>query len=355
MSDGCHRRLHAQRSHGRRLSRRPGRGKSDQAQKGQYNCNAFHGWVPFHNDEHNSATGGYPPPDVSTKPVAAWLIKVTTDCAVGAIRGVTWDIYTGSKAGDKASFRPVFRLATPRPSAAGNFDAFRRRPTAVGVPISVHVSHMALECEPARQTATCPENSLNANHHGTALPDPAWHTAFRRRLRAWYACHARDLPWRRSRDPYAIWVSEIMLQQTQVATVEPYFLRFLDAFPTIADLAAADRTQVMRLWEGLGYYRRATQMHRAAEKLVAEHGARFPRDPQAVLRLPGIGRYTAGAILSIAFDLRQPILEANTLRLFRPPVGLRRVIRRRRPGSGCSGRWLRPCSPVATRADSTRP
>jgi A/G-specific adenine glycosylase len=107
-----------------------------------------------------------------------------------------------------------------------------------------------------------------------------------------------------------------MLQQTQVATVEAYFVRFLTALPTIADLAAADRQQVMRLWEGLGYYRRAAQMHEAAHRLVDQHGGQFPRDPHTVLRLPGIGRYTAGAILSIAFDARQPILEANTVRLF---------------------------------------
>jgi A/G-specific adenine glycosylase len=107
-----------------------------------------------------------------------------------------------------------------------------------------------------------------------------------------------------------------MLQQTQVATVVPYFARFLAAFPTIADLARADEQHVLRLWEGLGYYRRARQMHQAARTIVAEHGGRFPRDPAAVRRLPGIGRYTAGAVLSIAFDAREPILEANTTRLF---------------------------------------
>lgn len=149
----------------------------------------------------------------------------------------------------------------------------------------------------------------------TLLPDAAWHAAFRRRLRAWYGRHARDLPWRRRRDPYAIWVSEVMLQQTTVAAVEPYFHRFMAAFPTIGDLASADRDRVMRLWEGLGYYRRAAQLHEAARQIVAEHGGRFPRVPEEVRRLPGIGRYTAGAILSIAFDARQPILEANTVRL----------------------------------------
>ena len=148
------------------------------------------------------------------------------------------------------------------------------------------------------------------------LPAAPWLTAFRRRLRAWYARHARDLPWRRTSDPYRIWVSEIMLQQTQVATVKAYFERFTEAFPTIAALAQAPEQEVLRLWEGLGYYRRARQLHQAARLLAEQHGGQFPRDVGAVRCLPGIGRYTAGAILSIAFDARQPILEANTLRLF---------------------------------------
>jgi len=148
------------------------------------------------------------------------------------------------------------------------------------------------------------------------LPDAAWLRSFRRRLRTWYARHARDLPWRRSRDPYRVWVSEIMLQQTQVATVRPYFERFLESFPTVEALARADERDVLRRWEGLGYYRRARQLHQAARVIVEEHGGRFPRDAESVRRLPGIGRYTAGAILSIAFDAREPILEANTTRLY---------------------------------------
>ena len=147
------------------------------------------------------------------------------------------------------------------------------------------------------------------------LPDAACRRALRRRLLAWYERHARDLPWRRTNDPYAVWLSEIMLQQTQVATVKPYFERFIHALPTIEALARADEHEVMRLWEGLGYYRRARQLHRAAQIIVAEHAGQFPRDSAVVHRLPGIGRYTAGAILSIAFDAREPILEANTRRL----------------------------------------
>ena len=148
------------------------------------------------------------------------------------------------------------------------------------------------------------------------LPDENWRVLFRRRLLAWYRRHARDLPWRGSRDPYVIWVSEIMLQQTQVETVKPYFARFLAEFPTIEALGRAAEDRVLRLWEGLGYYRRARQLHQAAKQIVAEHAGVFPCQPQAVGRLPGIGRYTAGAILSIAFDAHEPILEANTVRLF---------------------------------------
>ncbi len=139
--------------------------------------------------------------------------------------------------------------------------------------------------------------------------------SLRRRLLAWYAKHARDLPWRRSRDPYRVWVSEIMLQQTQVATVRDYFTRFIKAFPDVRRLAAADETDVLRLWEGLGYYRRARQLHVAAQRVVSRHGGEFPQEPNELLALPGIGRYTAGAIASIAFDKRAAILEANTIRL----------------------------------------
>jgi A/G-specific adenine glycosylase len=148
-------------------------------------------------------------------------------------------------------------------------------------------------------------------------PWPAgdWRLRFRRKLLVWYRRHARDLAWRRDRDPYRVWVSEIMLQQTQVVTVEPYFERFMAAFPTIRALAAAEEDAVLQLWEGLGYYRRARQLHRAAKIIAAEYGGQFPDDPEAVRRLPGVGRYTAGAILSIAFDRPEPILEANTIRL----------------------------------------
>ncbi len=151
--------------------------------------------------------------------------------------------------------------------------------------------------------------------------DPAWHdsrwrSAIRRGLLKWFAANARELPWRSDPTPYHVWVSEIMLQQTQVATVIDYFRRFTAAYPTIADLAAADEQQLMRLWEGLGYYRRARSLHAAAKLIVERHDGRFPDDYEAVLALPGIGRYTAGAILSISGDQRLPVLEGNTVRVF---------------------------------------
>ncbi|MEX2174424.1 MAG: A/G-specific adenine glycosylase, partial [Pirellulaceae bacterium] len=139
--------------------------------------------------------------------------------------------------------------------------------------------------------------------------------ALARQLHVWFLKAARDLPWRRTKDLYAIWISEVMLQQTQVVTVIPYFERFLGRFPDVAALAAADEQEVLRLWEGLGYYRRARQLHAAARQIVAEHRGRFPQTFAAVRSLPGIGRYTAGAVLSIGLDARLPILEANTIRV----------------------------------------
>ena len=139
---------------------------------------------------------------------------------------------------------------------------------------------------------------------------------FRRKLLRWYDQHARDLPWRRTHDPYQIWISEIMLQQTTVAAVIPYFERFLNRFPTVFELAAADESEVLRLWEGLGYYSRARNIHRAAKVVVNQHAGVFPESVDGLLTLPGIGRYTAGAIMSFAFDLPAPIVEANTLRLY---------------------------------------
>jgi A/G-specific adenine glycosylase len=156
-----------------------------------------------------------------------------------------------------------------------------------------------------------------------SLLDGKSRQAFRRKLLAWYAKHARDLPWRRSRDPYRVWLSEVMLQQTTVAAVKPYFERFLAALPTVEALAAADEQRVLRLWEGLGYYRRARGLHAAAKKVVSEYSGKFPSDVLTLMTLPGIGRYTAGAVASIAFDVRAPILEANTIRLLSRLIGYR--------------------------------
>jgi A/G-specific adenine glycosylase len=148
------------------------------------------------------------------------------------------------------------------------------------------------------------------------MHDAKWKSAVRRKLLKWFDENQRDLPWRKKKTPYRIWVSEIMLQQTQVATVIDYFNRFIKKFPTVKKLAAADQADVLKMWEGLGYYRRARQMHAAAQVVVEEHGGRFPTDFESVLALPGIGRYTAGAILSISEDQQLPILEGNTIRLF---------------------------------------
>ena len=134
-------------------------------------------------------------------------------------------------------------------------------------------------------------------------------------LLPWYDGHGRDLPWRRDVTPYRVWVSEIMLQQTRIEAAKDYFLRFMDALPTVADLAAADEQTVLKLWEGLGYYARARNLHRAAKLIVENYGGELPADSKALRALPGIGDYTAGAIASIAFDLPEPAVDGNVLRL----------------------------------------
>ena len=139
---------------------------------------------------------------------------------------------------------------------------------------------------------------------------------FRRSVTTWYAAHGRSLPWRSVRDPYPIWVSEVMLQQTQVATVERYYPAFLERFPMIESLAAANEEALLRVWQGLGYYRRAQNMHKAARRIVEEFDGRFPDQLDQLRSLPGLGRYTAGAIASFAFRQRTPVLEANTIRLW---------------------------------------
>ncbi len=152
-------------------------------------------------------------------------------------------------------------------------------------------------------------------------------SATRRRLQSavlrWYDQHGRILPWRASADPYRVWLSEIMLQQTTVVAVVPYFNRFTAKFPDVQSLAAADVDNVLRLWEGLGYYSRARNLHKAARVILAEHNGQFPTDPVILQTLPGIGRYTAGAIASFAFNQSAAILEANTERLYARLTALR--------------------------------
>jgi A/G-specific adenine glycosylase len=138
---------------------------------------------------------------------------------------------------------------------------------------------------------------------------------FQKKLLSWYDKRARPLPWRETKDPYKIWVSEVMLQQTQVKTVELYYGRFLDRFPSIEALARAAPDEVMKQWEGLGYYGRARHLHRAAREVVQRFDGRVPDTLSGLLSLPGIGRYTAGAILSIAFEKPAAVLDGNVIRV----------------------------------------
>ncbi len=192
----------------------------------------------------------------------------------------------------------------------------------------------------------------NANRRGREpkLPAPERTRAIRRSLLGWFRCKARPLPWRETRDPYAIWVSEVMLQQTQVATVIPYYRRFLQAFPSAKHLAQAPLEGVLKIWSGMGYYRRARNLHRAAQVLAEQHAGVFPSTYKAAVSLPGIGDYTARAILSIAFNQPYAVLDGNVARVIarlmalggnlHQPVFRRKVeseldalLCRRRPGS----------------------
>jgi A/G-specific adenine glycosylase len=148
------------------------------------------------------------------------------------------------------------------------------------------------------------------------MPDPG-SSGFSARLIAWQQSHGRNtLPWQNTRDPYAIWVSEIMLQQTQVSAVIPYYQRFIARFPHTAALAGADENEVLRLWSGLGYYSRARNLHRAAQLIMQVHGGLFPQDFEAIQALPGIGRSTAAAIAAFAYRERRAILDGNVKRVF---------------------------------------
>lgn len=147
-----------------------------------------------------------------------------------------------------------------------------------------------------------------------------WVPDARGALLAWFDENRRDLPWRtrsgESPDPYRVWLSEVMLQQTRVETVRPYFERWIEQFPDLESLAAADQDTVLKAWEGLGYYSRARNLHRAVREVVARYGSVIPNEPDAFRALPGVGRYTAGAVMSIAFDRQEPVVDGNVRRVF---------------------------------------
>jgi A/G-specific adenine glycosylase len=143
------------------------------------------------------------------------------------------------------------------------------------------------------------------------------------KLLAWYDRHRRDLPWRRTRDPYAIWVSEVMLQQTRVSTVLGHYARFLGRFPNVSALAKAREADVLHAWQGLGYYSRARRLHQAARAMRTRHGGRVPSDHASLLGLPGVGAYSAGAVASIAFGERVPVVDGNVVRVLTRLFALR--------------------------------
>lgn len=171
---------------------------------------------------------------------------------------------------------------------------------------------------------------------------------FRKQLLAWFRQFQRDLPWRRTKDPYAIWISEIMLQQTRVAAVIPYYERFLPRFPDVRALAQAPQEEVLRLWSGLGYYSRARNLQKAAQQIVALHGAEFPRGEEDVRALSGIGPYTGAAILSIAFGAKHAVLDGNVARVLARLGAIRGDLRESRRWQSLqksAGELLDPKSP----------
>ena len=156
---------------------------------------------------------------------------------------------------------------------------------------------------------------LDLKDYGITMWEEEKIASFREKLLVWYDAHKRDLPWRRTQDPYKIWISEIMLQQTRVDTVIPYYERFLDWFPTVAELAQAPEEKLLKAWEGLGYYSRVRNMQKAAQQIMEKHGGVFPSSYEEISKLKGIGPYTAGAIASIAFGLPEPAVDGNVMRV----------------------------------------
>jgi A/G-specific adenine glycosylase len=170
---------------------------------------------------------------------------------------------------------------------------------------------------------------------------------FRGRLLRWFRRHGRDLPWRRTRDPYHVLVSEFMLQQTQVARVEAYYLRFLERYPSIGMLAAAPPAMVRESWEGLGYYRRAHNLHCLAREVMQKHEGIIPSDPALLVRLPGVGRYTAGAVASFAYEVATPAVDTNVARV------LRRAFHPRLPKTGAARRLWKTGALLVPRRGAT--
>jgi A/G-specific adenine glycosylase len=184
---------------------------------------------------------------------------------------------------------------------------------------------------------------MTLGHDTSSIEDSTGRQRFRRRLLNWFDRHKRNLPWRQNRDPYRVWLSEIMLQQTRVAAVVDYYQRFLRRFPSVEKLASARETSVLAAWSGLGYYRRARMLHAAAKKIVKEHGGEFPGSAEDLRALPGIGRYTAAAVASIAFDEPVAVVDGNVERVLRRVQGKNlageglwraagELLERRRPG-----------------------
>jgi A/G-specific adenine glycosylase len=164
------------------------------------------------------------------------------------------------------------------------------------------------------------------------MPEGRALSEFRKRLLGWFRQFQRDLSWRRTKDAYRIWLSEIMLQQTRVAAVIPYYERFLEQFPNVRALSQAPEEDVLRWWSGLGYYRRARNLHAAAKEIVSKHGGEFPRDPEEALALPGVGPYTVAAILSIAYGAKLAVLDGNVARVVARITATRGDLRE-------NGRW----------------
>jgi len=232
---------------------------------------------------------------------------------------------------DGSGLRPIYAFASGRPPVWGATAA-----------ILVDLAHR-LDPPPAAGdgVAEAPAPYGDTAHRPLAERAPE----LAAQLLAWYRGRARDLPWRRTRDPYRVWLSEVMLQQTRVETVLPYYDRFLARFPTVEVLAAADEDEVLRLWEGLGYYRRARHLHAAAKEMAA---AGVPVDAAGWARLPGVGRSTAGAIAAICFAERAPVLDGNVKRVLARLLALRLA-----PATPMGGRILWSCATHLTPAIET--